>query len=173
MKVGNLLTRLMQRLAVKNWWINTFPALRASEGAADLTVNDRKLFEALCQFVWVQGEPTALIFDVEDAVYARQGITLSALKHLETLGLIEYELNGFVKKRLGKHTRLFYYGKPTKIGFSGDGDNQLDLGYVLLTAAGKKLALTCDVTRNQEFYEYVIKRWYQQGLILSSIQVDQ
>lgn len=173
MKVGNLLTRLMQRLAVKNWWINAFPALRANEGAADLTANDRKLFEALCQFVWVQGEPTALIFDVDDAVYAKQGITLSALKHLETLGLIEYEPNGFVKKRLGKHTRLFYCGKPTKIGFSHDENNQLDLGHVLLTEAGKELALICTATRNQEFYDYVIKRWYQQGFILSSIQVDQ
>ena len=49
-----------------------------------------------------------------------------------------YESRGFVKKGLGKHTRLFYAGKPTKIGFSGETNNQLDLGHVLLTNTGEK-----------------------------------
>lgn len=173
MKVGNSLIRLVQRLAVKDWLITISPSAMANEGIASLNANDRKIFEALCQFVWIQGEPTALIFDVENVVYTKQGITLSALKHLEVLGLINYEPTGFIKKRLGKHTRLFYCGKPTKIGFLHDENNQLDLGHVLLTEAGKELALIFTATRNQEFYEYVIKRWHQQGFILSSIQVDQ
>ena len=79
---------------------------------------------------------------------------------------------GLSKKGFGKHARLFYCGKPTKIGFQNDENNYLDLGYVLLTDFGKKLASTYKTSRNQQFYEYVIQRWFQQGLVLSSIQID-
>jgi len=130
------------------------------------------LFEALCQFMWVQGEPMPLIFDFNDEVYTKHGITLSALKHLDEIGLVIFEANGFVKKKLGKHTRLFYCGKPTKIGFPDEENNQLDLGVVCLTEQGKALVNTSKILFNPTFYEYVIRRWFQEGLILTSIQVD-
>lgn len=131
-----------------------------------------EVFNALCQFIWVQGEPLPLVYDVQHPVYTNQGITLSALQQLVENGLIVYEQNGFVKKRFGKHTRLFYFGKPTKIGFQHDMDNQLDLGCVLLTEVGKKKALESNADRNQQFYEYVIEQWYAQGFVLSSIQLQ-
>jgi len=122
--------------------------------------------------MWVQGEPMPLIFDLNDDIYTKHGITLSALKHLNEIGLVTFETNGFVKKKLGKYTRLFYCGKPTKIGFPNEENNQLDLGFVRLTEEGKALVNTSNIFCNQVFYEYVIKRWFQQGFILSSIQVD-
>lgn len=145
--------------------------LSGDRSRSDLSPEDNQLFAALCQFLWIQGDALPLIFDIENEVYTKQGITLTTLKHLETIGLITFESQGFVKKGFGKHTRLFYCGKPTKIGFQDDNDNYLDLGYVLLTKFGKKLAATYQVPRNQQFYEYVIKRWFQQGLVLSSIQI--
>ncbi len=137
-----------------------------------LSNEDKALFAKFCQFVWTQGEPVPLIFDVKDEIYTCQGITLSSLKHLQTLDLLTLEPRGYIKKKFGKHTRLFYAGKPTKIVFPHDGNNQLDLGHVLLTEAGKELAIFYGVSRNQEFYEYVIARWFQQGLVVSSIQLD-
>lgn len=134
--------------------------------------NDNRLFGVLCQFVWIQGESLPLIFDIDHEVYTKQGITLSTLKHLEAAGLITFEAQGFVKKGFGKHTRLFYCGRPTKIGFQNNENNSLDLGHVLLTAHGKELAPTYTISRNQQFYEYVINRWFQLGLVLSSIQIE-
>ena len=131
-----------------------------------------EIFNSFCQFVWVQGEPLPLIYNVLDQVYTKQGITLSVLKTLEESGLILFEKSGFVKKRFGKHTRLFYFGKPTKIGFLNDMDNQLDLGCVLFTELGKKKALASNARMNQDFYEYVIKQWYSLGFVLSSIQIQ-
>ena len=136
-----------------------------------LSQEDRALFASFCQFLWIQGEPLPLIFDIDDKVYTRQGITLFALERLEVLGLIMYDSRGFVKKKLGKHTRLFYAGKPTKIGFSNETNNQLFLGHVLLTNTGKEMAHSLSTPRNQQFYEYVIGRWFNQGLVLSSIQL--
>lgn len=130
---------------------------------------DAILFESLCQFMWVQGERLPLVYDVEHPIYTKHGINLAALKRLEEAGLVSFDIIGYVKKSFGKHTRLFYFGKPTKIQFPEEAGNQLDLGHVLLTDKGKTLAAIYDATRNQEFYEYVIERWSRQGLVSSSI----
>lgn len=138
----------------------------------DANAIDKKnivLFTSLCQFVWVQGEPFPLIYETEKEIYTKQGINLPALKQLEAIGLISLESAGYVKKRFGRHARLFYHGKPTKIQFPQEENNQLDLGHVLLTDLGKSLAAVCGARRNQEFYEYIVKRWFQQGMVVSSI----
>ena len=137
-----------------------------------IIINDHQLFEILCQFIWIQGEPLPLIFDLNHPIYTDQGITPSTLKRLESAGLIVIEPQGFTKKGFGSHTRIFYCGRPTKIGFSENQNNALDLGHVLLTEQGKALASTYSISRNQRYYEYVIHRWFQQGLILSSGQIE-
>ncbi|WP_256250623.1 hypothetical protein [Nitrosomonas sp. Nm51] len=138
-----------------------------------MSEDNKKLFTALHQFIWIQGDPLPLIFDVNASVYTDQGITAHALGQLATCGLINFNPCGYVKKKLGKHTRLFYCGRPTKIGFQRDMNNQLDLGCVILTEYGKALVSARNISRNKVFYEYVIRRWYQSGYLLSSIQVDQ
>lgn len=171
MKMSNLLTEFLQFITSRLTRSEIFPRENDSNVQINLNPEDGRILEALCQFLWIQGDPLPLIFDVENEVYTKQGITLSTLKHLEEIGLIVFDVNGFVKKGLGRHTRLFYSGKPTKIGFQNDGNNYLDLGHVLLTERGKKMVSTFKLSRNQEFYEYVINRWFQQELVLSSIQI--
>ena len=129
---------------------------------------DINYFKNFCQFVWFQEQPIPLIFDLSNRVYTQQEITLSMIERLVVIGLVHYAPEGYVKKKLGKHTRFFYHGKLTKIGFTQDANNQLDLGTVLLTDTGKKLYATFSPIRNQQFYEYVIQHWFQQGLLLSS-----
>jgi hypothetical protein len=167
--MGKLFSQLKQPFSAKVLCQEIFLG-NINNTLPSLSREDNTLFASLCQFIWVQGEPLPLIFDVEDEVYVSQGITLLSLKRLAAIGLLVFEPNGFVKKGFGQHTRLFYVGKPTKIGFVDKVDNQLDLGHVLLTNTGKKMALACNVKKNQDFYEYVIRRWYRQGLVLSSIQ---
>ena len=130
---------------------------------------DAVLFKSFCQFIWVQGEPLPLIYDVKHPVYAKHGIDLAALKRLEAIGLVSFDVTGYVKGKFGKHTRLFYFRKPTKIQFLREAKNSLDLGHVLLTEKGKELATAGVAARNQEFYEYVIERWFRQGMVVSSI----
>ncbi|MBN9134341.1 MAG: hypothetical protein J0H48_13445 [Nitrosospira multiformis] len=131
---------------------------------------NRKIFASLCQFLWMQGQLIPLIYDISHEVYSEQGITLAALKPLEAAGLISVNPAGYVKKGFGQHTRLFYFGRPTKIRFLEEAGNQLDLGHVLLTDKGKDLAIkNCGVQSNQRFYEYVVEKWLQQGLVVSSI----
>lgn len=140
-----------------------------NEIASRLDDENLAVFASLCQFVWMQGEPLPLVYDMEHGIYAKEGITLSTLRNLEAAGLIYIEQAGYVKRAFGRHTRLFYFGKPTKIQFPQEADNQLDLGHVLLTNKGKALARAYEMPRNQQFYEYVIQKWIEQGLITSSV----
>lgn len=174
MKIRSLLSAIERLFQPRNLQTEekTHDCDKQSSVEAELTLEDRLSFEALCQCLWVQGESLPLVFDVNDAIYTEQGITSASLQRLAEAGLIHFEKAGFVKKGFGKHTRLFYCGKPTKIGFHADENNYLDLGHVLFTERGQQLAPSMPVTKNQQFYEYVISRWFEQGLLLSSIQID-
>lgn len=143
------------------------PAKELSSSSLDK--RDVVLFARFCQFIWIQGEPLPLVYDIENRVYTDKGINLSVLKHLEAIGLVTLAPEGYVKKSFGRHTRLFYHGKPTKIHFPQEANNQLDLGHVLLSEWGKSLAAGCNVEQNQQFYEYVIEKWFKQGMTVSSI----
>lgn len=131
---------------------------------------DAALFTRFCQFVWVVGDVAPLIYEHTNEIYTKHGITFDSLKHLDAIGLISFEsLTSYCRTGFGKYHHAFYYGRPTLIEFSADEKNQIDTGHALLTAIGKELVPICGSTRNQEFYDYVIQRWSQSGLILSSV----
>lgn len=130
---------------------------------------DAALFTALCQFVWVIGTTNPLIYDIEGDVYKSQGINFTSLKHLDAIGLISLDATGgYQQLRIPKHFRAYYYGRPTLLEAVGDADNQLKIGHALFTAVGRELVPICGSCRNESFYQYVIQRWSQQGIVLST-----
>lgn len=142
---------------------------RTVDFISSIDKKDAALFTNFCQFVWVISEANPLVYEVGDDIYTKQGINFSALKHLDSIGLISFESTaGYLRKGFGKYGQAFYYGMPTIIEFSGDENNQLATGHVLLTSIGMELVPICGSKKNQDFYEYVIQKWFQQGLILSS-----
>jgi len=142
---------------------------RTVDFVSSIDKKDAALFTSFCQFVWLIGEVTPLIYDLENELYKKHGITFSALKHLDSIGLISFEsTTGYRRTGFGKHTYIFYYGKPTLVEFSADEKNEIKLGKTLLTATGKELITICGAKPNIEFYEYVIEHWFKEGLILSS-----
>jgi Protein of unknown function (DUF2806) len=146
---------------------------RTVDFISSIDKKDAALFTAFCQFVWVIGEVSPLVYEVESDIYTKQGINFATLKHLDSIGLISFEsVSGYARKGFGKYTYAFYYGTPTAIEFAGEANNQMDVGHVLFTSIGKELVSICGSDKNQDFYEYVIKKWFQQGLALSSIAIQ-
>jgi hypothetical protein len=144
-------------------------SLKPEENISAVDRHDAELFMSLGQFIWVQGEPLLLMYEVGHEIYTSQGMDLQALKSLQAVGLLSFDPVGYVKKWFGKNTRLFYFGIPTKIQFPQDANNRFDLGHVILTEKGKALARVSNAERNQRFYEYTIEIWFRQGLVTSSI----
>lgn len=142
---------------------------RTIDFIATMDKSDADLFTNFCQFIWMIGGETPLIFDPQADVYTSQGINFSSLKHLDSIGLISFEsVSGYSKLRLPKQALLFYYGLPTVAEFPKDQDNQMSVGHVLLTQAGRELVNICGSQRNQMFYEYAISELSKQNIILSS-----
>jgi hypothetical protein len=142
---------------------------RTVDFVSSIDKKDAALFTKFGQFVWVLGEVSPLIYEIDDEVYAKHGINFDVLKHLDAIGLISFEaLGGYSRRGFGKYTHAFYYGQPTLIEFPSDEKNQIATGHALLTATGKELVSICGSVRNEEFYLYVLRKWHQEGLILSS-----
>jgi hypothetical protein len=147
---------------------------RTVDFISSIDKKDAVLFTAFCQFVWVIGEPSPLVYDVHNEIYSKQGITFAALKHLDSIGLISFEaVSDYLKTGFVKYAYVQYYGSVTSIEFSGDANNTIGTGKVMFTNTGKELVSICGSAKNQEFYDYVIKNWFDQGLILCSIIVKQ
>ena len=147
---------------------------RTVDFVSSIDKRDAALFTKFCQFAWMLGELCPLIYDVENKIYMSQGINFASLKHLDSIGLISFEsVSGYRRMGFEKYGNTFYYGQPTLIEFAADSGNQLEIGHVQLTSTGRELAPICGSTKNQEFYEYIINLWFKQGLILSSIRIEQ
>lgn len=146
---------------------------RTVDFVSTIDKKDAALFTEFCKFAWMLGEPCPLIYEVENEIYRKSGVTFASLKHLDAIGLISFEsVSGYARNGFPKYAHIFYYGLPTAIEFPADANNQLDIGHVLLTATGKELASICGSSRSEEFYVYVIERWFKQGLILSSVRAQ-
>lgn len=143
---------------------------RTVDFVASMDKKDAELFTNFCQFIWMIGDATPLIFDVDSDIYKKNGINFGSLKHLDAIGLISFETaSGYRRYGLPKQAIFYYYGHPTKVEFQKDRENEVRTGKVLLTKAGLELINICGAKRSQEFYEYSISELSKQNLILSSL----
>jgi hypothetical protein len=142
---------------------------RTVDLVASMDKKDAKLFTEFCQFCWFTGEVIPLILDIRNDVFNKKGINFSSLKHLDSIGLISYEvISGYLSGVLDKSTQISYFGSHIIIEFKKDSENKLNLGNAMLTKAGQELASICGAQRNNEFFEYILESWYEQGFVLST-----
>jgi hypothetical protein len=141
---------------------------RTVDIVATLDTADAHLFTKFCTFVWMIGGPTVIVLEEQHDLFNRVGINFSSLNHLDDLGLITFNnLTGFMRRGLSKNVTVFYYGQPLTIEFSQEA-NELQIGKVLLTRAGQELVTVCGSVASDEYYQYILNKWLEQGYILSS-----
>jgi Protein of unknown function (DUF2806) len=134
-----------------------------------LDKQDAVLFTKLCGFGWQIGNVAILIYDVKDPIYTDAGINFSALSHLDDIGLISFQhLTGFKRMAFPKRISVSYYCEPVNIEFNNDAGNDLETGKVLLTQVGQQMAPICGSQSVPGFMDYVLRRWNEKGLFLSS-----
>ena len=138
---------------------------------ASMDKKDADLFTSFCQFTWVIGTPTPLIFDVEDEIYTKQGIDFSAITHLNAIGLILFEpAPGSYNKAIPlKEFTIFYFDLSISCRYEKDEYRKVHTGKVMFTKTGKELFNICGAKKNQEYYEYAISELSKQNITLSTI----
>jgi hypothetical protein len=133
---------------------------------ADLDKRDAQLFTRLCGFVWVIGNFTPLIFDLQNEIYTRAGLTFDSMTHLDTIGLVKFDnVAGFLRLGLPKKATVFYYCTPVELTLPNESDNQLSIGRALFTQAGSELAPVCGSTPVEGFFDFACERWANAKLI--------
>jgi hypothetical protein len=139
---------------------------------ADIEKSDAALFTALGQFVWSMGEPTPLVADLSAEAVTKAGLSFSALKHLDAIGLISFEsVAGYQAQGLSKYATLAYFGTPVFLEFPQNAGNNLNLGKVLLTSTGKQLFPICGAARNDNYFNQVLEGWRAQK-ITATVMVE-
>lgn len=136
-------------------------------GSLDKT--DAHLFTSLCGFGWFLGNVVPLVFDEQQAIYNDQGIHFNALTHLDSIGLVNFgAVTSFSRLKLPKRVAVLYHGTVLVLEFQQEKDNSLGIGKVLLTAAGQQLAAICGSKTVEGFQDYVVQRWINEGIAVSS-----
>jgi len=174
--------RLVSDEEMQNIWAKVLAGEANSPGKySKRTVNflgsleksDAIQFTILCGFGCIIGikEIVPMIFEFDKSIYKEHGITFDMLTNLDDIGLLRFEpsdLAGFLKTCLPKKMRIFYYGIPINIEFMNEENNKLEIGKVILSRTGREIAQICDSKPVPGFLDYLIKRWANQELILSS-----
>jgi hypothetical protein len=125
-----------------------------------LDKTEADLFTRLCGFIWVIGERIPLIYDVEDQIYNQHGIGFSALSHLESIGLVQFDpLAGYQKKRLPKRFDTYYYEQQVLIEMPEDSNNSMNIGKVMLTRTGFELVPISGSHPVDGFLEFIQNKW--------------
>lgn len=168
-------SRLISNDEMQNLWARILAGEANTPGSyskrtidllSTLDRGDANLFTHLCGFGWNVGNVVPLIFDVQNEIYTKQGITFNTLSHLDSIGLIQFDnLAGYRRLKLPKKFSVHYYGKPVKLEMPNDSGNSLELGKVLLTKIGQELAPICGSHPFNGFFEYVCEKWASQGYI--------
>lgn len=134
-----------------------------------LDKKDAELFTKFCQFVWGMDDLAPLIYEINDEIYKKQGISFDDLKHLDAIGLISYEpIHGYIRTGFQQKDVIQYFEKRTNIEFSAEKKYEISIGHVIFTSVGEELFEICGAESNEDFYKYILNRLIGQGIILSS-----
>lgn len=146
-------------------------AKRTIELLAILDKKDAELFAKLCSYIWIIGEATPLIYDHQHEIYNQADLNFATLSHLDSLGLIKFiAVGNYERLRLPKVFPAFYGGKPVLLEFPNDTGNTMHTGQVMLTRIGHDLMRIVASTPSEQFKEYVLKKWQDQGYKILPLQ---
>jgi hypothetical protein len=142
---------------------------------------DAQLFTSLCGFIFFTKNEGLLPFiyysnlDMSlkfDPIYTDRGINHDSLLHLDNIGLINFNVDGFLTDELPKQVTMNYYGTSIDLEISGKctaWPGRIMHGTVLLTKIGKQLAPICDSKPVDGFPKYVIQMLFREGYIKSPL----
>jgi len=140
-------------------------AKRTVNCVSSLAKSDAELFTSFCQFHWFNGILLPVVFDHSE-IYTAQRITFSALKHLESLGLISLE-SSIVLRRQPSPSAISYFGQRVMLNYPTSAAD-LAIGRAIFTQAGRELAPICGAQANPEYFLWVLQRWVDAGISVSS-----
>ncbi len=146
---------------------------RTINSLESLGKTDAESFMALCRFTWlIRGELVPVVYiedlSLDQSIYKKNGINFDRILHLSSIGLISFESVGYSKTKLNQQIEISYHKTNLRLKFGKPQDNELSIGNVLLTNIGAELAQVCSFKAIDGFIDYVINKFSQEGIVVSS-----
>lgn len=130
---------------------------------SNLEKKDAESFIALNRFsVEIDSLPHPLIYDTENEIYFSNGINFGVLNHLDTIGLITFDLSvGYDLVVEGnEYENIRYFDEVVRFdGMKQRQENRFTLGSVCLTDTGFELAQICNPEPVEGFVAYLNLLW--------------
>lgn len=166
--------RLVSDEKVQEWWSHILADEANAPGSfsrktlnilADIGRPDAEVFRQICGFSCEVEGPHLLIFDDTDEVYVENGVTNERLRHAQDLGLISYFEDhlfghpGYCLADVPEVVTATYFGDRLQVrSRSADGE-QVPIGRVIFTRAGKEIVSIAGGRKVNGFWDYVKDRW--------------
>ncbi len=136
---------------------------------ASMDKKDAEMFTHFGQFVWYVEDHQSIqalrpfVYEYTDTIYNKKIRIFEVIEHLKHVGLIFHEPLGYNLHSLNNLTMitLFYHNTPVFLKHDNIKDDEIFLrtGTVSLTQAGMELFPICGAQKNEEFFQYIIKKW--------------
>ncbi|NVJ54127.1 MAG: DUF2806 domain-containing protein [Campylobacteraceae bacterium] len=151
---------------------------RTIEFMATVDKKDAILFDKFLRFCWYFGGAQPLIINYENEIFENNDISFSDLMHLDSIGLINFNLpQGFRKEVMIDEIAIFYYGRQLTLNLNNVNKNMVAIGFVNLTKIGTDIAIVSHPNIFKigivgkeyidEYYHYIVEKFYKQKIILS------
>lgn len=132
----------------------------------DLTKQDAALFAKLCQLVWFISEAgfVPIVHNAEAPQFIDAGLNFSALTHLTSIGLIEFNpVTGYGIRHNLKEIAPTYYGEVHQLKSDGGTERRFGIGHTMFTAVGGELLKIADSQGNDEYKKIALDAWKESG----------
>ncbi len=125
----------------------------------DMDNGDAELFSKLCCFVWRIHDTMTLLIADRMEIFERNGINVTSLADVESLGLIQTATFPYSLTNLPKQVFASYFERTVEITLKADAPADLEVGTVLLTRAGRQIGPMCQRKPIEDFFEVMCEKW--------------
>jgi hypothetical protein len=134
-----------------------------------LDKTEAEWFTQLCGFVWEThlGFPIPVIYDDLKEFYREHGLPDERCRHLESIGLISVDVDGFVDEEPQSDFALSYFGEKVRLDLSRANKKGFNFGMTIFTKVGEELFPICRSESVNGYFESLIELWKKRGILVS------
>ena len=134
---------------------------------SEMSQEDASAFMKAISFTFKIGDENHIfIYDFNDEIVKKNGLTFESINRLDILGLLSCSSTfGYDVSELTQNTSASYNNKKISIIFKSKECFHLDCGQAILSQSGNELFKICSPNYSDEIFNYVYKKWSTFGNI--------
>jgi len=116
-------------------------------------------------------QPSPIVFEPNDPIYVKHGMSFSQASELAALGLVSFGgIGGYSRQGFPKKFRIAYGSSLFGIELK-EAASDINIGKVIITEAGRRLAPLTKATAVPEFADFVTAKWRADGHKIDALSV--